>query len=509
MKTIINNRILIFEHIIIAIMNNMQCLYKGTSAILFMLSFVTLSAQAPDWEYLGDYGVSMSIVVSVADECLPSADPNDIVGAFDINGEVRGVAQTNINNEAYVTIGGVFNGETIYFKVYDASTDLVYNIHSYTVSFASGDRLGPLVLNFDSDPTSTSGGPDKWVVDATTTNMEATGQGAWSLVSGAGGAISDPANPTTAFSGEIGTIYLLAWTLSDAEGCIGETDEVSVTFALAESEDTPERCSDGVDNDGNGLTDCQESACGKPTLGEIAVTQPTALTCSSAMADGAMVISHMSADSFSIDDGVTFQSSGSFSGLAVGEYMIVVKNDFADCTDTDVVTLVNTLNQAPPVTAFSLSGPAVICKGSDDVSYSIDQPLNGSLAWSYTGDDASISSSGVNGQVDFGDNASAGTLTAVMSNACSSQSASIEIEMANSFLCSQFSNCLPIVNVPTSLLENANISHIFQASDTLNSDAELSGMDYEFTAGKSLNFNSGFSVDQGLSFTADIKTCSN
>lgn len=476
---------------------------------LFSLTVNYSFGQAPNWEYSGDYPVTMSGVYSVSDECIPSADPNDIIGAFDINGEVRGVAQTDVGNQAFITIGANNNGEKIFFKVYDASTNSVYNIHSYTVDFSSGARLGPLVINFDSNPTSTSGGSDQWVVGANSTNMAASGSGMWSLISGGGGAISDPSDPQSMFSGVIGTTYLLAWTLSDSEGCIGETDEVSVTFALAQSEDTPERCSDGVDNDGNGLTDCQESACGKPTLGDITIMQPTALTCSSAMADGAIVISHMSADSFSIDDGVTFQTSSSFSGLAVGEYQIVIKNDFADCTDTDVVSLVNTLNQAPPVPAFSLSGPAVICKGSAAVNYYINQPLNGSLSWSYTGDEATITMAGINSEIDFGENATAGTLTAVMSNACSSKSASIEIGMANSFLCSQYSNCLRIVDVPTSLLENANISHIFQASDVLNSDAQLSGVDYEFSAGQSLNFNSGFSIEQGLSFTADIKTCSN
>lgn len=491
-------------------MNTSIKIYKIISVCALILFFsIGLQAQAPDWEYSGDFPITMSTIYAVSDECVPSADPDDLVAAFDINGEVRGVAQANIGNEAYLTIGANTNGETIYFKVYDASSNAIYNIHAYTVSFSSGARFDPNILNFDSNPSNTSGGADQWVVDETSTNLAATGVGTWALIEGADGNIVDPSSPTSLFTGSIGNSYLLAWTFTDTEGCIGETDEVTITFAFAESEDTPERCADGVDNDGNGLTDCQEAACGKPTINSISKIDPTPLTCSTEMSDGSIVINSTAANSFSITNGESSQVGSSFGGLPVGDYSILITNDFAGCTATEQVTLINTLNAAPPVAAFEIDGPAKICSGNDGVTYSLDKPLNGSVTWSYTGNDATINSSGVQGTMDFGENASAGMLKAVMSNACTSNEATMEVGIANSFLCSTFSNCIPMVTVSNSLLENANISHVFQASDQLTSSAQLISHDYEFTAGNLLEFDSGFSVEQGLSFTADIRTCSN
>lgn len=486
------------------------------SSIGFVIIFLILSfhliAQDPNWSVnYQDFQNTMTAIVSISDECAPSADENDIVAAFDMTGQIRGVKVTNTENKAILTIGSNGSGENIYFKVYDVSTNKAYSIYNTSIVFVGdeteGTFLDPLILNFDSDPTSTSGGPDLWVVDATSTNLEATGTGMWTQLPGSDGVIADPSDPNSLFTGAIGTTYFLAWTDANTDGCIPETDEVNVTFAVSEDEDTPERCSDGIDNDGNGLLDCQELSCGKPTINSITKVDPDPTSCTTEMSNGKISINHTAGNSFSLDNGMTTQPSSTFSGLEVGDYSVLVINEFSGCTATDNITLINTLNTAPPVATFSVDGPTTICAGNDNVNYNIDQTLNGNLTWSFTGADATINSSGTTGLVDFGDNVTTGMLKAVMANACTSFADSMQIEIASTFLCNTFSNCIPIVTVSNSLLESINSPQVFQAGNELISNATLSNNNFDFSAGQTLQFNEGFSIATGINFVADIKNC--
>jgi hypothetical protein len=73
-------------------------------------------------------------------------------------------------------------------------------------------------------------GDDQNVVGTSTTlaaNVSESGIGSWTIVSGDGGTLADPLNPTTTFTGTIGTTYLLKWTIT---GCPSSEDEVSVNF---------------------------------------------------------------------------------------------------------------------------------------------------------------------------------------------------------------------------------------------------------------------------------------
>jgi hypothetical protein len=73
-------------------------------------------------------------------------------------------------------------------------------------------------------------GDDQSVVGASTTlaaNIPESGVGSWTVVSGDGGTLADPLNPTTTFTGAIGITYLLKWSIT---GCPSSEDEVSVSF---------------------------------------------------------------------------------------------------------------------------------------------------------------------------------------------------------------------------------------------------------------------------------------
>jgi hypothetical protein len=478
----------------------------------FLIIVVQLNAQNPNWSVnYPDFQNTMRAIITVSDECVPSSDANDIVAAFDITGQIRGFAKTDVENKAFLTIGSNSSGEEIIFKVYDASTNKVYNIYNSSISFSEENPAGtipvPLILNFDSSPAGVSAGPDQEIFSKTTTTLAATGTGTWSIIVGAGGSFVDASSPTTVFNGVIDSKYILAWTLDNASGCIGETDEVIIYFVLNEPEDGTRTCTDGLDNDGDGQTDCADPHCGQPVITSIARTDPTPIDCNSTVDDGSFVISNTGGDIFSLDMGVTRQGSNSFAGLMAGTYNVYMQNSTTGCNAVGEAKLENTLDPIGNINEMNVMGPEMLCMGLQDVNYSLDVPALGTLIWSYTGTDVSISSIGNTGMADFGSSSTAGGIVATMSSACSSISDTLQVVFANPFLCS-FSNCPATADITTSLIESTNAPQVYRVGMELKSSAIIRNYNYEFTAGNSVTLESGFSIATGLNFVADIKKCS-
>jgi hypothetical protein len=477
-----------------------------------LIGVSSLSAQVPDWQDpVGAYTNTMIGTFTMSDECVPSMDPNDIIAVFDIVGNIRGVNKTSSNSRAFVTIRGEGSAESLYFKVYDAGTDKVYNIYNTSITFSSDGNVGspsnPMLLNFDSAPSGADAGMDQEVFSMTTTSLSAQATGSWTIVEGAGGSFVNANSPTTVFNGRIDTKYILAWTLDNAAGCIGETDEVVIYFVLDEPEDGTRTCTDGLDNDGDGLTDCADPNCGRPVITSIATVDPTPIDCNSTALDGSFTISHTGADLFSLDMGVTPQGSNSFSGLMAGTYNVYMQNSTSGCSATGEAKLENTLDPIGNINEMNVMGPEMLCMGLQDVNYSLDVPALGTLIWSYTGTDVSISSIGNTGMADFGSSSTAGGIVATMSSACSSISDTLQVVFANPFLCS-FSNCPATADITTSLIESTNAPQVYRVGMELKSSAIIRNYNYEFTAGNSVTLESGFSIATGLNFVADIKKCS-
>lgn len=76
-------------------------------------------------------------------------------------------------------------------------------------------------------PPPTNAGTDQ-IVEGTSTTLNALGTGAWTILTGEGGSISEPNNPTSSFSGVLGTTYLLQWNQND--NCGNNYDTVSIFF---------------------------------------------------------------------------------------------------------------------------------------------------------------------------------------------------------------------------------------------------------------------------------------
>jgi hypothetical protein len=79
--------------------------------------------------------------------------------------------------------------------------------------------------------TIANAGADQNIFGTTVTlsaNTPGSGLGLWTIVSGEGGEISDESNPSSAFTGELESTYVLKWTIA---GCPASEDEVSITFS--------------------------------------------------------------------------------------------------------------------------------------------------------------------------------------------------------------------------------------------------------------------------------------
>ena len=83
-------------------------------------------------------------------------------------------------------------------------------------------------------PTQSNAGPNQINPGNSTTlqgNTPAVGTGVWTIISGTGGTLSQPNNPTTTFTGNVNTIYTLVWTIST--NCLSSSDTVIIEFQLS------------------------------------------------------------------------------------------------------------------------------------------------------------------------------------------------------------------------------------------------------------------------------------
>lgn len=95
--------------------------------------------------------------------------------------------------------------------------------------------------------------------------------------------------------------------------------------------DCSEICNNNYDDDGNGLTDCADPACGAPTINGVMPTNDS----SCAFDDGSISISATGANlQFSITGGSSYQNSALFTGLGAGSYSVVVRNSGTGCITT-------------------------------------------------------------------------------------------------------------------------------------------------------------------------------
>lgn len=90
-----------------------------------------------------------------------------------------------------------------------------------------------LSVSVDLPPTASAAGTDQQLCATNTTvlsaNAPVSGTGNWTIISGAGGSVVSPGNPTSVFNGVVGITYILRWTISNTS-CPVSQDDVTISF---------------------------------------------------------------------------------------------------------------------------------------------------------------------------------------------------------------------------------------------------------------------------------------
>jgi len=110
---------------------------------------------------------------------------------------------------------------------------LIFNSETTCYNYYSGISWMEWCGTCVPEPTPAIAGIDQIQIDGNATQLGAnsptSGTGVWAIVSGDGGSIDDPANPSSSFSGLEGSSYVLSWTITNA--CGQSTDQVTISFA--------------------------------------------------------------------------------------------------------------------------------------------------------------------------------------------------------------------------------------------------------------------------------------
>ncbi|MGB5242752.1 MAG: gliding motility-associated C-terminal domain-containing protein, partial [Lutimonas sp.] len=120
-----------------------------------------------------------------------------------------------------------------------------------------------------------------------------------------------------------------------------------------------------------------------PIITNIIATDPTVASCP-ILNNGSIVIDATGSDlEYSIDNGVTYQSSNIFNGLIAGAYEVVIRNTVTSCITTNNVPVVLTAPSCIAellVTKEQTGGPATVTVVGEVLDYTITLVNNGTLS---------------------------------------------------------------------------------------------------------------------------------
>jgi len=130
--------------------------------LLSFISFISLIlADPPDWEdCYGCYELTASITaVVLIDGDSELGDDGDILAAFDVDSNVRGIGAMldGLGNYTGVTLHAIMirsnqDGDEISFRYYDASYDVIYDLeesYNFVINDLAGNLMAPYTLSYE------------------------------------------------------------------------------------------------------------------------------------------------------------------------------------------------------------------------------------------------------------------------------------------------------------------------------------------------------------------------
>ncbi|MGB0391610.1 MAG: T9SS type A sorting domain-containing protein [Salibacteraceae bacterium] len=119
--------------------------------LITTIFFYQLGVAAPNWSVnSANYSLDFSVIATLNYNGVNSISTNDILGAFDSQGNIRGVANVSYNNLAGVyvasmTVLGNTPGDSIFFKIYNANDDSIVNARNPAIIFQPNILVGNII----------------------------------------------------------------------------------------------------------------------------------------------------------------------------------------------------------------------------------------------------------------------------------------------------------------------------------------------------------------------------
>ncbi|MBL0047143.1 MAG: HYR domain-containing protein [Bacteroidetes bacterium] len=130
--------------------------------------------------------------------------------------------------------GGSFSINTNPAATFTGTLGTTYILRWTIANAPCTSSTDDVTITFNNNPTTANAGADQTSLCGVTSttlaaNTPTEGTGTWTIISGVGGSFSLNTNPAAAFTGTLGTTYVLRWTIANAP-CTSSSDDVTITF---------------------------------------------------------------------------------------------------------------------------------------------------------------------------------------------------------------------------------------------------------------------------------------
>ena len=204
-------------------------------------------ASSPSTTFTGTPGTSYTLRWTVTTSC--GAATSDVILSIAVSPITANAGQDQYNVCSPVTLaantvssgtgtwtitagsGGSFGNTHSPTSSFIGTVGITY-ILRWTISNNCSNNYDEVVIKIIDPPLAANAGPDQLNIDGNNAvlagNMPVSGTGIWTIISGNGGSLTTPNNPTTVFSGLTGYTYTLRWTITST--CTTSYDDVIVSF---------------------------------------------------------------------------------------------------------------------------------------------------------------------------------------------------------------------------------------------------------------------------------------
>jgi uncharacterized protein (TIGR02145 family) len=237
--------------------NNPGAGESGVWTIISGLGGVLENPSMPNTLFIGQSCTDYILRWTITGICSSSSDERNLLFRKANTQSNAGVNQTITNNVTLVTlaantpeigeigtwtivngIGGTFSNVNSATSTFTGNACSVYSLRWTIQGLCSAD-FNDVDIAFSQSNTTANAGVDQTITSNFTqvtlaANSPSAGEtGTWTIISGVGGSVSNVSSPTSTFTGNACTSYVLRWTIG---ACISSFNDVVISFQQAVSQ---------------------------------------------------------------------------------------------------------------------------------------------------------------------------------------------------------------------------------------------------------------------------------